>query len=114
MRAMLEKILRCYGKELEIRGENGVHRVRAFVQPVTGQGGDLSKISNSPLGSEEKGQYRYIGPASPAVAAGDRLACREGTFLFRHCETVEGIGGPAYCWGICVREGEEDTWGLNG
>ena len=114
MRRMLEKILGCYGRELELHGENRVCRVQAFLQPVTGHGENQTRIGNSPLGREEKGQYLYIGPVSPAAEPGDLLVCAEGEFLFRRCETVQGVGGPAYRWGMCVRKGEEDTWGLNG
>ena len=114
MRGMLEKILSCYGKSLEIHCADGVKCVRAFLQPVTGRAENMSAIENSPLGKREKWQYVYIGPVEPAVEEGDMLECPEGKFLLRRCERVDGIGGPAYRWGMCVRKGAEDTWGLNG
>ena len=114
MRMMLEKILNCYGKDLELHHDGGVQRVRAFLQPVTGRGENMGSIRNSPLGQEEKGQFVYIGPVSPEALEGDWLVCPEGVFLLRRCETVDGIGGPAYRWGMCIRKGAEDTWGLNG
>ena len=111
---MLEKIMGCYGRELELRHEGLCYTVRAFLQPVTGRGENMSRISPSPLGQEEKGQYVYIGPVSPAAGEGDELVCPEGVFLIRRCETVDGIGQPAYRWGMCVRKGGEDTWGMPG
>lgn len=114
MRKMLEKILCCYGQEVELRGEEGSKILRAFLQPVTGRGENMIRIGNTPLGTEEKGQFVYIGPVIPAAAEGELLICREGEFILRRCETVSGISGPAYRWGMCVRKGAEDTWGLNG
>ena len=113
MRVMLEKILGCYGKEAELRGREQTQTVRAFLQPVTGRG-ERGRIGNSPLGQQENGEFVYIGPVSPQAEAGDTLVCGGEMFLFRRCETVDGISGPAYRWGICVRKGAEDTWGMNG
>lgn len=114
MRRMLEKILCCYGREVEIRGQGENSTVRAFLQPVTGRGENMIRIGNTPLGAQEKGQFLYIGPVSPELEEGDSLYCPEGEFLVRRCEIVHGTGGPAYRWGMCVRKGAEDTWGLNG
>ena len=114
MRRMLEKIMDCYGRELEICHDGRTQKVQAFLQPLTGRGENLSKMIPSPLGWEEKGMFVYIGPVGAAMSEGDLLTCPEGEFLFRRCETVEGIGGPAYRWGICVRKGAEDRWGMNG
>ena len=114
MRQMLEKILGCYGRPLQIQSGTRAYSVRAFLQPVTGRGENMIRIGNSPLGREEKGQYVYIGPVSPAAQEGDLLVCEDGTYILRRCETVNGISGPAYRWGMCIRKGAEDTWGLNG
>ena len=114
MRGMLDKIFGCYGTALEIHSGDRVYAVRAFLQPVTGRGENMRKIGNSPIGMEEKGQYVYIGPVEPGISEGDELVCGQGSFLLRRCERVDGIGGPAYCWGMCVRKGAEDTWGMNG
>lgn len=114
MRRMLEKILCCYGREVIIQTEAESRTVRAFLQPVTGRGENMTRIGNSPLGTEEKEQFIYIGPVLPEAEKGDLLVCREGEYILRRCELIDGIGGPAYRWGMCIRKGAEDTWGLNG
>ena len=111
---MLEKILCCYGRDVEIRRDGENKTVRVFLQPVTGRGENMIRIGNTPLGKEEKGQFVYIGPVEPDLTEGDFIACPEGEFLVRRCEIVSGISGPAYRWGMCIRKGAEDTWGLNG
>lgn len=114
MRQMLEKILCCYGREMEIVTQTQSQTVRAFLQPVSGRGENMIRIGNTPLGREEKGQFVYIGPVTPAADEGDLVKSPEGDFILRRCEVVHGISGPAYRWGMCIRKGAEDTWGLNG
>lgn len=111
---MLEKIFRHYGREIELHRAEGITVIRAFLQPVTGRGENMLRVGNAPLGLEQAGQYVYIGPVTPALSEGDMLVCPEGEFLLRRCERVEGTAGCAYCWGMCVRKGAEDTWGFSG
>lgn len=114
MRQMLEKILGCYGRVLEIRSADQVYEVRAFLQPVTGRGENMIRIDNSPIGREEEGQYVYIGPVDPAAREGDLILDEDSVYVLRRCETVDALGGSAYRWGMCIRKGGEDTWGHSG
>lgn len=114
MKQLLERILCRYGRELELRTAQGSFPVRAFLQPVTGRGENMARFAVTPLGRENEARYVFIGPVSPEAREEDVLVCPEGSFLLRRCEVLEGPGGCAYRWGMCVRMGEEDTWGHNG
>ena len=114
MRRMVEKILRCYGREIQVTSGSETVAVCAFLQPVTGRGQNMSQIGLGPLCTEAPGQYVYIGPVEPEIAAGDVLALDGKEYILRRAERIDGMNGPAYRWGMCVEKGAEDTWGLNG
>lgn len=103
MRRMVEKILKTHGVDMTVtRGEESFV-VRGFFQPVTGKSQNMSRITVGPLGREETGQYVYIGPLEPALEPGDQV----DNCIVRRAEPVSG----AYVWAMCVKKGEDDTWG---
>jgi len=114
MRQMIEKILNCYGVELVLLSGQEKQTIRGFMQPVTGKNENLSCIEMMPLGKEDDGRFVFIGPVEPGAGPGDQLLRGEEAFILRRSEIVDGVGGPAYRWGLCVRKGAEDTWGMNG
>lgn len=114
MRRMVEKILHYYGREITVRTPTGELLVRAFLQPVTGKGRDMVEIAMSPLGVESPGQRVYIGPVEPELAVGDELGLDGKVYLLRRIERIDGMNGPAYCWGMCVEKGDFDQWGMSG
>lgn len=111
---MVEKILRCYGEKISLIRADTATAVYGFVQPVTGRGQNMSRITVTAAGAGGDGQYVYIGPVDPEAAAGDELEVRGKRYILRRAEQVTGTGGPAYVWGMCVEKGGEDAWGLNG
>ena len=111
---MLDKILLRYGQCLQLQTEQGQQTIRAFLQPVTGRGENMVRVGNTPVGREAEGQFVLIASVEPRLRQGDLLTGPEGSYILRRCEIVEGIGGPAYCWGMCVRKGAEDRWGMSG
>lgn len=114
MQRMMEKLLDSYGRDLELCRGDVRYRIRGILQPVTGRSESWIQVSNSPLGRVEDGRYLYIGPVEPQAMPEDLLLCEGACFVLRRCQCVEGFDGPAYCWGMCVRKGGEDTWGRNG
>lgn len=114
MRQTVEKFLRQYGSDIQIRSGEQTVQVRAFLQPVTGRGQNMAQVSVSPLGREAAGQYIYIGPLEPALMLDDVLEVEGREYILRRTEQITGINGPVYRWGMCVEKGAEDTWGLSG
>ena len=110
---MVEKLLRCYGTELVVHTQDGDVTVRALLQPVTGKLERLAKLHREPLGRENAGQYLYIGPVEPEVAAMDRISAAGKQYHVRAVEYIYGFGGPVYCWAMCVEKGGADQWGMN-
>lgn len=111
MRRMVEKILRCYGRDILLaRGEEKI-MVTGFLQPVTGRGQNMSDILVHPLRTQGKAQYVYIGPVEPEVQAQDELTLDGRTYILRRVDQISDMNGPAYRWGMCVEKGAEDTWG---
>ena len=53
----------------------------------------------------------YIGPAEQEVAVGETLEVGGRDYMIRRGEPVYYGETGAYCWGMCVEKGGEDTWG---
>ena len=69
MRRMVEKILRCYGREIRVPRLNGP--VYGFLQYVQGKGQNMVLKEAGPLGMAFTGQYVFIGPAQPELEPDD-------------------------------------------
>lgn len=94
---MVEKILKTHGTDMTVVRGAERFTVRGFFQPVTGKGENMSRITLSPLGRVDRGQYVYIGPLEPALAPGDELE----DCIVRRAEPVSGC----YVWAMCVKKG---------
>ena len=111
---MIEKMLRCHGQRISIIRNGKTTEVYGFLQPVTGKGQNMSRITVSAAGAGCEGQYIYIGPVEPEAMAGDRLEAGGRQFCLRRAERVSASGEAAYTWGMCVEKGGADHWGMNG
>ena len=110
MRRMIEKILRQFGMEVTVNRSGESWTVRAFLQPVLTHGQQNIRREVLALGYVPAGQYTYVGPTEPEIQEGDLLTVGEDTYVLRRAEVIRDAQGPAYCWGMCVRKGGDDTW----
>ena len=108
---MIGKILQKYGTLLTLCRGAESWAVKAFFQPVRSKSWEASDADYSPLGEIPRGRYVYIGPLQPEAAAGDTVMLDGKAYLMRRSEVIRGEKGPAYCWGLCLEKGGEDSWG---
>ena len=105
----MERILQRYGTALTLCRGDRRWAIRAFFQPVRSKSWEASDSEYSPLGEIPRGRYVYIGPTEPAAAAGDTVLVEGKSYLMRRSELIRGPKGPAYCWGLCLEKGGEES-----
>ena len=110
MQRMIGKILNTYGVTIK-RTDAANVTYRGFFQPVRSKSWQYLEGNYSPLGEVPRGQYVYIGPAEQEVAVGETLEVGGRDYMIRRVEPVYYGETVAYCWGMCVEKGGEDTWG---
>lgn len=110
MRRMIEKILNCYGQNLELVQNGKAVSVRAFFQSKTSGSSQNAGKDYLPLGKLSQWQYTYIGPAEPEAKEGDELLAGGKSYLLRRVEVIQDASGPVYCWGLCVEKGGNQVW----
>ena len=112
MRRMISKILRYYGVPAVLEHEGESVELRIFFQPSMSKSWDSMDPIVGPLGQLPGGQYLYIGPAEQEISQGDQVSVGGNDYILRRVETYLDQSGPIYRWGLCVRQGGEDTWGV--
>ena len=103
MRIMVEKLLRQYGMEVRVAGQD----LRALFQPVTGKLERLALQAPGPLGLEPRGRYIYIGPLEPRLQEDMVLTVAGKDYTVRSVRQITGENGPVYCWAMCVEKGQK-------
>ena len=114
MERMVGKMLRCYGREMQLCRDAENWTVYGFFQSVTGKKERFSDLHPGPLGLEKPGQFIYLGPVEPAARQGDTLKLGGKEYEVRTAQEVFGLEKPAYVWAMCVEKGGEAGWGRNG
>ena len=104
----------CHGRTITLEREGIRKQVKAFLQPVNANVERISLPAMGPLGRESRERFLYIGPAEPGLQPDDRLEAQGKGYLVRSAELVYAGEKPLYCWGMCVKEGGEEFWSLNG
>lgn len=105
MKAVVERLLARLGGELILKQAGRETRLRGLIQHSRSKSLQNMRQSFSPVGRVPDGQYVYIGPAQPAVAAGDELVFGGKVYILRRVERVWFRNTPIYCWGLCVEKG---------
>lgn len=103
-------LLSKFGASITVEHGKEATACRGFLRPVTGKYWQNMEHVFSDIGQVPRGQYLYIGPASVAVAQGDRIELEGIGYLVRRAERILIGDACVYCWGLCVQEGESDTW----
>ena len=85
--------------------------MQAFLQPFTSKSWQNMKRQVSALGEIPAGEYVLICPVE-AVAEGDTLRMDGKRYRVWRLDTLYYRDTAVYCWGLCKRAGEEDTWGM--
>lgn len=111
MEELIGRIISKYGTPMEVQKDGKWATFRAFLQPFTTKAKQNMLKEVSPLGEIPGGQYVFIGPVD-AVAEGDTLRLKGEKYLVRRLDKVYYTDQAVYCWGLCSRKGEEDTWGM--
>lgn len=107
MRKIMDGALRRYGTSVQVVHGNMTTPLKAIFQPVS------SKVTPkvvTPLGTVERGQYLYIGPASQALDIHDRVIVDGVSYLTTRVESYRDDKQEVYRWAVCVKEGGKDTW----
>ena len=111
MEEMVSGILDSYGTDLVLYHGEEVYDLRAFFRPVQSKSWSYLEGDYSPLGEIPRGQYVYIGPATPRAEVGDEIRINYKSYRVRRSEAIMGFTEPLYCWAMCVEKGGDDTWG---
>ena len=112
MRKLISKILRTYGVPAVLEHGDEYVELRIFFQPSMSKSWDSMNPIVGPLGQLPGGQYLYIGPAEQEISQGDQVTVGGNAYILRRVETYLDRNGPVYQWGLCVRKGGEDKWGV--
>lgn len=112
MRTQVETLLAKYGTDMVLTGKGGNRIVRGFFRVIRSQSWQRTEVEAGPLGEVPRGQYLYIGSVSAEAEEGDGVKIRENTYILRRVETYYFGNFPIYQWGLAVRRGEDDAWGL--
>ena len=107
MRKIMDGALRRYGTSVQVVHGNMTTPLKAVFQPVSSK---TSPMVVTPLGTVERGQYLYIGPASQALDLRDRVIVDGVSYLVTRVESSRDDQQAVYIWAVCVKEGGEDTW----
>ena len=108
MKQAIASILRRYGTDVNLV-QNGVQEtVSAFFQPCTARTAAAAQRDFGPLGEMPGRSYLYIGPAKPAIKPEDEITVADRAYTVRCAEIMPNRMEPLYCWGLCVRKGEEE------
>ena len=105
MGALVERLLARLGGELILRQAGRETRLRGLIQHSRSKSLQNMRQDFSPIGGVPGGQYVYIGPAQPAVAAGDELVFGGKVYILRRAERIWFRNTPLYTWGLCVEKG---------
>ena len=111
MQSLLEKVMLRWGTAVALRRDGALRQYKAFIQETGSRNWQNMEKIFTPVGEIPRGQYLYLGPLEPRIQVGDVLLQGSRIFEIRRAETVYYGDSPAYCWGLCVEKGGEDTWG---
>lgn len=110
MQAMIGKILRRYGTQMELQREGESLEFRAFLHHTGSKNWHNMEKAFSPLGQIPRGQYAVITPPQINLQIGDTLCWGGRRFAIRRIETILYRDEPLYRWGLCVERGSEEPW----
>ena len=114
MRRTVDKMMRTWGRPVQVRRGEAEFRVRAFLQPVSANVERLAMPQVGALGRESRERFVFIGPAEPGLLADDRLESGGERYLVRSAQLIWAGEKPLYCWAMCVKEGGEPVWAVSG
>lgn len=107
----MDKVFARYGTALTLlRGEESTG-FQGFLHCVTSRSRQSMERQVLPLGELPRGQYVLVAPAGLGLVPGDVIRLEESSYVLRRTETVRYQDTALCCWGLCVEEGGEDTWG---
>ncbi|HIT34153.1 MAG TPA: hypothetical protein IAC31_05960 [Candidatus Faecousia intestinigallinarum] len=107
MEPYIAVVLEKYGTAMELETGEGRQPLRAFLQLANGSGKGEAEQEMTPLGEAPGLRYCYLGPKTPAVAAGDILRVQGHAYQVRRAAPVYLGDEIAYYWGMCAARGEK-------
>ncbi len=111
MRKLIEGMFERYGRAVTVTHGDVIRESRGIFQPSTSRAVERLQWEQTPLGTDPKGQYLFIGPVEPEIDAGDTLTADGKDYQVRREEIYYDREEPLYRWCICARMGKVDTWG---
>ncbi len=105
MRSMVERILRQYGRDMNVARGQERFSSRGFFQSVTGKLERLSKAQPGPLGLESRKQFLLFLPVEPELQEDDVVTVEGKAYQVRTVQQVSGTGEGVYQWAMCVEMG---------
>ena len=100
MRQIIGRILQYYGSTAEILGADGGRTVRAFIQPVTGNGWESVKRVLRDIGQLPMARYVYIGPAEILPEDDAVIVCGGRRYRVCRMERMVCADEAVYVWGL--------------
>nr|DAG11540.1 MAG TPA: hypothetical protein [Caudoviricetes sp.] len=110
MKEAIARVIRYYGSAVTVVTEAGSVETRAFLQPVTSKSWQNMRKVIQGLGEIELGQFLYLGPAEPDLAAATEVVQGQEHYRIRRTEQICLKEEALYCWGLLTKEGGEDPW----
>ena len=107
MRKIMDGALLRYGTSVQVVHGNMTTPLKAIFQPVSSKN---CPTVVTPLGTVERGQYLYIGPADQALDVHDRVIVDGICYAVTRVESYRDDKQEVYRWAVCMKEGGKDAW----
>ena len=105
MTEQFARILRRYGRTVDLERGGTAGRTRAFVQRLQRRETDAPEEASN-FGASDLRRWLYIGPEDAALQAGDRVACRGEDFIVQTAAAVYAGGERSHWWAVLRPERE--------
>lgn len=108
----IDKILKRYGLQLQLKQGQREESFRGFLQPSRSKSLQNLQMEFSPLGQIPDGMYVLLAPAYVNAERGDTVELKDKSYELRRVEKVMYGDKTLYIWALCREKGGEDTWAM--
>lgn len=110
MRAMIDRLIREYGNDVEITSGGAITIEKMFLQLVTSKSWQNMERMVPTGGEVPRGQFLFIATMDTPVDRTSTIVMDGRAFIVRRADTVLFRGEHLFIWGLCVEGGELDPW----
>ena len=99
MTEQFARILRQYGRDVQLQGSGKTVQVRAFVQRIQRQE-TRSPAEETNFGAADLRRWLYIGPAEQALRAADGISFDGEAYLVQTAAAIYAGGEKSHWWAV--------------